>query len=85
MQGLQEAQKAAQASQMMVQVLGPQGAAAGIAHGYQTEDVATWILEKLNVDPKIIRDEQSRQQQMKYMQQQAQVQQQQFWRSSSSS
>lgn len=77
MQGLQEAQKAAQATQMMAQILGPQGATAGITHGYQTEEVATWILEKLNVDPKIIRDELSRRKQMQYMQQQAQVQQQQ--------
>ncbi len=77
MQGLQEAQKAAQATQMMAQVLGPQGATAAIAHAYQTEDVGTWLLKKLNVDPEIIRSDISRQQQMQYMEQQAQVQQQQ--------
>jgi len=77
MQGLQEAQKAAQATQMMAQVLGPQGATAAIAHAYKTDDVGTWLLKKLNVDPEIIRSDISRQQQMQYMQQQAQVQQQQ--------
>lgn len=77
MQGVQEAQKAVQASQMMMQVLGQEGASAAVAHGYQTETVATWILEKLNVDPVIIRDELSRKKQLAYMQKQAQVQQQQ--------
>ena len=59
-QGMEEVQKAVQASQLITQILGPQGAAAAVVQGYQVEDVATYVLEKLDVNPKIIRSAESR-------------------------
>ena len=72
-QGLNEVNKAVQASQMITQILGPQAAMAAFVQGYKVEDVATYVLEKLDVNPKIIRDAASRQKIMQAAAQQNQV------------
>lgn len=72
-QGLNEVNKAVQASQMITQILGPQAATAAFVQGYKVEDVATYVLEKLDVNPKIIRDAASRQKIMQAAAQQNQV------------
>lgn len=72
-QGVTEVNKAVQASQMITQILGPQAATAAFVQGYQVEDVATYVLEKLDVDPKIIRSAASKQKIMQAAQKQSQA------------
>jgi len=76
-QGQQEVQKALQATQMMQQIVGPQMAQASTQMGYQIEDVPSWVLDKMNIDPKIIRSELSRQRMMQKLKQTADAQTQQ--------
>jgi len=74
-QGMEEVHKAAQATQLITQILGPEAATAAVVQGYQVEEVATYVLEKLDVNPKIIRSAESRAKIMQAAAQQAQVQQ----------
>lgn len=77
LQGQQEVQKALQATQMMQNIAGPQMGGAAAQMGYQIEDVPSWVLEKMNVDPKIIRGAQSKRRIMEKLQQTAEAQTQQ--------
>ena len=70
-QGRAEVEKALQASQYMANIVGPEVGGKAPQMGYQVEEVPTWVLEKMHVDPKIIRDTASKQAIMQKLQQQA--------------
>lgn len=75
MQGQQEVQKAIEATKAMEAIGGPQVGQTAPAMGYQIEDMPSWVCDKLNVDPKIVRSELSKRAVMKQMAKDAQAQQ----------
>jgi len=76
-QGRAEVEKALQATQYMANIVGPEVGAKAPQMGYQIEDVPTWVLEKMHVDPKVMRSTASKQAIMRKLQQKAQLTEQQ--------